>query len=658
MPDLEISNLPNASAPSGTEEFAVVQSGVTRRINLNELLALAANATQAELDALEASLEAQIAAIEAGTLGGLASAQGVTVSLPIGVDGAYAWNQQVHSGPQIFSNDDWQAGAFADFTARLPTAWRRPVGSYEPSDVEYCDLSAISGTPFDTMEEDSHNAFAVLVDSADNVIVVGNLHSDPMRWAWWNASQASADFTDPTQWTAGGTMVDAVETNVTYPNFIYEPVSNRYLFHYRQGAAGAGDNYINRWNPVTETWSRVCQWFERGSPTRSMYPTHLPVRDDGMIAAFMFFRDTGVGTTSHDIGYAQSPDGGTTWERIDGTDYTLPLHWDSGDNHEIEIIEPIAQGTTLGVGGATWDGDGNPWGFFIQNQLPFLIYWDGAAWNRVDLPARYGTIVGLGRCSMFTHQDRVYIAGEAMPGRGRGNDLVFIDCTEPTELVEFSVVKGIGPNATYPDPEALRRRGLWEQRIGPTANFTDLDPNPYPEAWAHVPHPLVTVPLEQLPILRSGLAAAATEIVSTEGSKQNESWEVTGAGVELVDGAPKWRAPADSTMFNSLLVAQLKVLADVPSGSVLNLELWVQYDEEVEPVDTTNLVSVGAILLDDSESSTTTPWVYVPPLDLGIFGIIYPNSLHIFAEISTGSGTATIKYLGLDVGILPGASYL
>jgi hypothetical protein len=210
----------------------------------------------------------------------------------------------------------------------------------------------------------------VAVDRNDNVIVIGNHHNDPLNMVVWDASQAGADFTDPDQWTVYANMVvPGDEDQVTYFTFHYDHIRDRLLLHHSNGVgAGNSSRYINLWDPDDLSWSRVAHLFdgESTSPTYTAYPEWAYRESDGMIGVFFTWHVWGLGSdTDHDLCYAQSPDGGVTWERIDGSNYTLPIRYDTGDNHEAEIIYPIAAGSSfVHGGGACFDADGNPW--YIQ----------------------------------------------------------------------------------------------------------------------------------------------------------------------------------------------------------------------------------------------------------------------------------------------------
>lgn len=565
--------------------------------------------------------------------------------------GRYNWNSR-----GIWSNETWQIGAYLDST-ETPIAWRRPVGSYDRSDREYIDLSTIPSEPFGVFEDDSHNIFDIAIDRNDNVIIFANHHNDPVNWVYWDASQVSPDFTDPDQWTVGGTMVDAgTEDLCTYFPFVYEPVSDRLLlFHSNGVGAGNSSRYINLWDPDTLTWSRVGHFFdgESTSPTETAYP-HFALRDDGMIGCFFTWHEWGeVADSDHDICYAQSPDGGITWERIDGTNYTLPIRFNTGDNHEADVIYPVVTGTSMKHGGgAAFDINGNPWFMLLgENQVRWIIRWNGNSWIKTDMPSQYSGFTGMVPGEMFFYDDRLYVTG-CNSLQGRDGDFVLIDITDPTDIVEFPVIKGIATQGLGGDfdREAFRLRGKFEKMVGPMRDTGQEN------AWTGVPLILTSIDLDQLPILRTGNSAPIGIDESVElSSKTGEFWTVSGASFSLLPGAPRWIAPTGGGHSSNLVLAKLHVIGNVASGTTLSVGLFAGYSPEAPVVDISALVQFGYINITSTLESYESGWLVIPVIPFGE-GFLYGYQVYL-AALASGSATGNIEHLKLEIATVGGVRF-
>jgi hypothetical protein len=582
-----------------------------------------------------------------GSLGGELSADVAPARLafPFAANGRYNWN----SGNSLFSNADWQVGGVLATNSVL-TAWRRPVGSYSNADRELCILHDIPGEPFGTFENDSHNQIIVGVDSNDNVIVFANHHNDPLNWVWWDASQVGADFTDPTQWEVGGTMaVAGDEDQVTYFTFIYEPVSDRLLlFHSNGVGAGNTSRYLNLWDG-DGTWTRVCHLFdgESTSPTQTAYP-HYAIREDGMIGIFFTWHEWGdPADTDHDLCYAQSPDGGITWERIDGSNYDLPIRFDTGDNHEAEIIYPIAAGTSFVHGGsACFDADGYPWSMQIgPTQQRYVIRWNGTAWVNTFLPTEYNNAFGPTGVGMFSYGGRVY-APCSFRQNGRELDLIFLDVTNPEAPVEILISRGLATPGTgmQHDWEAFRRRNVWERMIGPSR---DADQE---FSSTQVPYVMLSIDLNQLAMLRTGnLQPVGILPLYNEMSKQGDYWTAAGTGLTLLPQAPAWSLYPDGDLRNGLVVARIHAWGTIATSNTMRVAIMSGYSPAYGGAIDVHIASVN---ITNAVNYASSSWNAVPVIPFG-GGTLFPYHIACAAAV-TGSATGTISELFLEVGVIPG----
>ncbi|WP_246998286.1 BNR repeat-containing protein [Halosolutus gelatinilyticus] len=145
-------------------------------------------------------------------------------------------------------------------------------------------------------------------------------------------------------------MTGQNESSVTYLEFT-RLIDGTLLAGYREGMSGAGNWMLNRWDPDTEAWEPLQHPLIDGEGEHNSYMWNLVQSEDGMLHYFFNWRETWNVQTNVDLSYARSADGGKTWERSDGTPYTLPITFG-----EAEIVDPIEPGSNfINQGWASYD---------------------------------------------------------------------------------------------------------------------------------------------------------------------------------------------------------------------------------------------------------------------------------------------------------------
>lgn len=164
---------------------------------------------------------------------------------------------------------------------------------------------------------DAHNAISIMVDGAGYLHVSWDHHNNALRYAR-GVAPGSLEL-GPKQ-----AMVGVDEAEVSYPEFYRLPNGNL-LFFYRLGGSGRGDLIINRYDVATQRWTRLHTNLITGEGKRSAYwQAFLDHR--GTLHVSWVWRESPDVASNHDMAYARSRDGGVTWERSDGTPYTLPIN--------------------------------------------------------------------------------------------------------------------------------------------------------------------------------------------------------------------------------------------------------------------------------------------------------------------------------------------
>jgi rhamnogalacturonyl hydrolase YesR len=163
---------------------------------------------------------------------------------------------------------------------------------------------------------DAHRSISLAVDGSGLLHVAWDHHDDPLRYAR-AVAPGSLDLGEKT------VMTGRHENRVTYPQFFRLPDGDL-LFLYRDGEVGSGALVLNRFSVRTGRWSQVQESLIDGEGKRSPYWGMAVDAAGGLHLAWMW-RDSADAATNHDLAYARSTDGGTTWTRSDGSPYQLPI---------------------------------------------------------------------------------------------------------------------------------------------------------------------------------------------------------------------------------------------------------------------------------------------------------------------------------------------
>lgn len=163
---------------------------------------------------------------------------------------------------------------------------------------------------------DAHNVISIGVDGDGYIHASFDHHGHPLRYCR-STAPGSLELGDLIP------MVGEGEEDVTYPEF-YNLAGGDMLFAYRSGASGRGNLVLNRYSLKDKKWNRVQDILVDGENARNAY-WQLFVDPKGTIHLSWVWRETWLVETNHDLCYARSHDNGITWERSDGTPYTLPI---------------------------------------------------------------------------------------------------------------------------------------------------------------------------------------------------------------------------------------------------------------------------------------------------------------------------------------------
>lgn len=228
---------------------------------------------------------------------------------------------------------------------------------------------------------DAHNVISMTVDGEGYLHVSFDHHGHPLRYC-----RSVAPYS--LELGALEPMTGVDEGNVTYPEF-YTLKGGDLLFAYRSGASGRGNLVLNRYDVAQRQWKRVQDVLISGEDQRNAY-WQLYVDAQGTIHLSWVWRETWMVETNHDLCYARSRDNGETWERTDGTRYSLPIVQSNAEYacHIPQNSELINQ-TSMST-----DAEGHPyiatyWRDSNSEVPQYRLVWhDGKQWHRQQVGQR------------------------------------------------------------------------------------------------------------------------------------------------------------------------------------------------------------------------------------------------------------------------------
>ena len=233
------------------------------------------------------------------------------------------------------------------------TIWvaRRTVGS------NTWEVFRTTFTPNDI--NDGHDVVSFGIDGEGYMHISWGMHNDVLNYA---LSTTPVTGTNSIAFGPNlGPMTGGEVTN-TYPQFLTMPNGDLLFFCRRGGpggGSGGGDSYLNRYVLSSHTWTNVnmtngvFQPFIKGywsaSDNYNAYP-NMPCLDAaGNLFLTWTWRETPAYQSNHDFLYAQSPDGGVTWQHSNGSAYKLPICKlnEAGANSVAQRILVIPQNYSL-----------------------------------------------------------------------------------------------------------------------------------------------------------------------------------------------------------------------------------------------------------------------------------------------------------------------
>lgn len=171
-------------------------------------------------------------------------------------------------------------------------------------------------TAYQADATDAHKNISIMVDGEGYLHVAWGHHNQPLNYAR-GVAPGSLTLSQPLP------MTGLNEDKVTYPEF-YKLPGGDLLFFYRDGQSGNGNLVLNCYSMKLKKWLRVQDNLIDGEKARNAY-WQIAVDGKGAIHLSWVWRESADVASNHDMCYARSVDGGKTWQRSDGGQYSLPI---------------------------------------------------------------------------------------------------------------------------------------------------------------------------------------------------------------------------------------------------------------------------------------------------------------------------------------------
>jgi hypothetical protein len=165
---------------------------------------------------------------------------------------------------------------------------------------------------------DAHKYITMAMDDDGYLHLCGNLHVTPLIYFRTAQSRNASTFVKLDR------MVGTNERRTTYPIFFRGP-ENEFIFTYRDGMSGNGNQIYDIYDVKTKTWKRLLdQPLTDGEGKRNAYFNGPILGPDGYFHLTWVWRESGDCSSNHDLSYARSKDL-LSWETSTGKPLKLPI---------------------------------------------------------------------------------------------------------------------------------------------------------------------------------------------------------------------------------------------------------------------------------------------------------------------------------------------
>lgn len=263
-------------------------------------------------------------------------------------------------GFALLTAPPWQFVAYYDAAQSLVVAAR----NLEQTDCTKVVLAEKVGW-------DSHNYLTMTLDDAKRLHLSGNMHVDPLVYFMTERPL------DIRSLKRVGKLVGSEEGRMSYPRFFRGP-SGEFIYTYRDGSSGSGNQIYNVLDQDTGVWSRLLdQPLTDGQGQMNAYLEGPKLGPDGNYHVVWVWRDTSDCATNHDVSYMRSRDL-RRWENVRGEALSLPVTIETPGT----VVDPVP------AGGGVINGN-TKLGFDAENRPVVTYHKYDAAGNSQIYNARW-----------------------------------------------------------------------------------------------------------------------------------------------------------------------------------------------------------------------------------------------------------------------------
>jgi hypothetical protein len=220
----------------------------------------------------------------------------------------------------LLTHAPFQFAAFYDDQRRLTVAQRRLDGRQW----------TFTRVP-DTTGWDSHNYIALATDDDGYLHLSGDMHAVPLKYF------RTAKPWDASTFQRMAAMTGTNESSCTYPQF-FHGVKGEFLFTYRDGRSGNGNQNFDNYDPKTKTWRRLLDKpLTDGEGKRNAYFDGPVKGPDGWFHLAWVWRQSPDASSNHHLSYARSRDL-IHWETGGSKPLALPITLETSDS-----VDPVPQ---------------------------------------------------------------------------------------------------------------------------------------------------------------------------------------------------------------------------------------------------------------------------------------------------------------------------
>ena len=231
-----------------------------------------------------------------------------------------------------------------------------------------------------TTDWDSHKYIEMVIDDDGYFHLCANLHVTPLIYFRTSQPRNLSTFTRQSK------MVGPDEDRTTYPIFFRGP-ENEFIFTYREGSSGNGNQIYNIYDLKTKTWQRLIDKpLTDGEGKRNAYLYGPILGPDSYFHLTWVWRESPDCSTNHDLSYARSKDL-VSWETSIGKPLKLPITLET-----CEIVDPVPQhgGIINGNTKIGFDQEGRVTISYHKNDVnnytqPFTARLENGVWQKYKI---------------------------------------------------------------------------------------------------------------------------------------------------------------------------------------------------------------------------------------------------------------------------------